>query len=100
MLQVQHRGTQPTGWEPAAWSGASPAGSSLSGLQLGSPSLSFIFSEFVEPGSQNTSAHRSTPSIPSAAAALELQLHDADQHQTENDSARDGVTEHELPELE
>ena len=78
-------------------SGASPRASSLSGLQLESPSLSFILSELVETGNQNTSAHRSTPTAAAARELqLQLQLHDADQHQTENDSARDGVTEHDL----
>ena len=104
MLQAQQRGTQPTptsqmatGWEPAAWSGASPSalyGSGLSGL-LGSPSSSCTLnlSDYVDTSTQHTTGQRSTPS---AAAGSAAQLHDAGQRHTENESARDDVTEHEL----
>ena len=83
ILQVEHRGTQPTGWEAAA----------ASALEPESPSLSFLWAQLDETGNQNTSAHQSTPNAAAASELqLPLQLHEADQHQTENDS--------ELPELQ
>ena len=80
-LGLEATGTQAPGLEAAGTSGATHDASNLSGLDLESPSFSFILSHLGD-----TSAHQSTP------AAAELQLPDANQHQTENDTARDGVT--------
>ena len=102
MLQGRERGTQPTpasqmgtGWDPAAW--PSPLGLYGAGMSdmVGSPScFNLNLSDYVDTSTQQNTGTRSTAS---AAAGSAAQLHEQGrgQQQTETDSARDDVTEHE-----
>ena len=83
-----------TGWDPASWSGAGAGTSAsllFSGL-LGSPTVPFNLSDYVDsPSTQQTTGQRSAPS---AAAGSAKQLHDAGHQHTHTHSARDDITEH------
>ena len=100
MLQGRERGTQPTpasqmgtGWDPTTW----PSPSGFYGVGMSGMVANLNLSDYVDTSTQqNTQQSSGTRSTASAAAGSAAQLHDQLQLQTETDSARDNVTEHEL----